>query len=233
MQKTKAENVKKIVEAIESFGDDGITVKDVSELVGVSTQTIYNLQTELEDHGVDCRKEKYGRRFYYNPKMKEIFKNAEGYTDKTAGEAISGKKVISDFKVGGIYDSKYLVLKVFSDTLVYLDATSYKEKGEYCNDICVRFDLDGEERFVNPHRIWTVSCRNVNKDSLQTIDMALFRQISGLAGMNVVEVEKEVEKVVIQEKIVEVPVKDVEYKLLEQKAEIWEKAFYAVTGKGA
>lgn len=233
MKQIKADNIKKVVEAIESFGDEGISVKDVSELIGVSTQTIYNMQTELAENGIDCRNEKHGRRFYYRPKMKEIFKNAEGYTDKTAGEAISGKKVMNEFKVGGIYNNKFLVLKAFSDTLVYLDTAPYKTKSEFCNDLCVRFDIDGEEYFVNPHRVWSVACNKVDKSTLKTIDLALFRQISGLAGMSVVEIEKEVEKVVIQEKIVEVPVKDVEYKLLEQKAEIWEKAFYAVTGKGA
>ena len=229
-EQTKEENVKNAIEVIKSFGTEGITVKDVAELVNVSPQTIYNMQANLELNGIECRPEKTGRRFIYKPMVKEIFRNAEGYTDKTAGEAIAGKKAVNDFKVGGIYEGKYLILKVFSDTLVYLQVLSYREKNEFCNDICVRFDINGEEQFVNPHRVWSILRSKVDMNDLYVIDMSLYRQIAGLAGMSVTEVEKNVEKVVIQEKIVEVPVKDFEYKLLEQRAELWEKAFYAVTG---
>lgn len=227
------ENIRKAVEAIKTFGEEGMSVKDVAELVNVSTTTIYNMQADLNQNDIVWRNEKNGRRFYYKPNMKEAYKNSEGYTDKTVGDVLTGKKVVDDFKVGGIYENKYLVLKVFSDTLVYISVEPYQTKSGFCSDTCVRFDLDGQEVFVNPHRIWSVSVNKVNKSDRKTIDMGLYRQIVGLAGMSVVEVEVPVVKEIVQEVVKEVPVKDVEFKLMEQKAEIYEKCFYAVTGKGA
>ena len=140
---------------------------------------------------------------------------------------------MDDFKVGGIYENKYLVLKVFSDTLVYISVEPYQTKSGFCSDTCVRFVLDDQEVFVNPHRIWSVSVNKVNKSDRKTIDMGLYRQIVGLAGMSVVEVEVPVVKEIVQEVVKEVPVKDVEFKLMEQRAQIWEKAFSMVTSKGA
>lgn len=225
------ESVKKVVEVVKAFGSDGATVKEISELADLSIQTVYNVQPIIGDYDIICVNDKKGRRYVYKENKKDAYKNSEGYMDKTAGDAIIGKKEMTEFKVGRIYENRYLVLKAFSDTIVYLEVIDMAEHPEFLNDICVRFDFGGKECFVNPHRVWSIGTYKVDVTCGKTFDMGLFRQIAGLCGMNVTEVEKEVEKVVIEEKIVEKPVESTEVQLLRQRAEIWEKAFYAVTGK--
>ena len=68
------ENIRKAVEAIKTFGEEGMSVKDVAELVNVSTTTIYNMQDDLNQNDIVWRNEKNGRRFYYKPNMKEAYK---------------------------------------------------------------------------------------------------------------------------------------------------------------
>lgn len=236
----------KIVETIKEYGEEGITISEISVLTGFPPSVMYNRANQFESHGIVKRENAEGKRCYVyegstgKPEGKDekkndnVMKNAEGYTDRTAGEAIMGKRM-NDFFVGGIYEGRYLVLKVFYDTLVYLDIGKVAEKREFITDTCVRFNLNGEECFVNPHRVWSVYTRKVDKTTLQSIDNALFKQIASLAGMNVTEVEKEVEKVVYKDKIVEKVIESDEVKAMKmelefakKEASIWEKAFMAV-----
>lgn len=223
----------KILDVVKTFGDEGVTAPEIATLAGFPVATVYNHEHLCKSNNIDIVRDegKRVRRFVYNPEKKSVFRNAEGYTDKTAGEAISGKHESCKVRVGGVYSYKYLIIKAFSDMVVYLEALPLDKKPEFYNDMCVKFELGGETYYTNPHRIWSIPTDKINLSNMQRIDLSIFREISGLAGMSVVEVEKEVEKVVIQEKIVEKRVEDAEYKLAVQEAKIWKEAFYVANGK--
>ena len=238
---SKFEVMEKITDVVKTFGEDGVTIAEISELTGIPYKSITNYRGLFEAYYIrEVNHRSIPRRWVYKPPMKkEIFQNAEGYSDPTVGGAIMGTDGMDDFKIGGIYEKRYLILKAFHDALVYLEVCPMETKSEFYTDICVKIEIDGEEYFVNPHRVWSTLPYKVNKTGCIKPDFNVFRKIASLCGMNVVEVEKEVEKTVYQDKIIEKRVEDDEYKelkheneMLSQKAEIWEKAFMAVTRGG-
>ena len=239
----KNEVMAEVVKVVKEYGGEGLSVQEIADLLSISRWTLYKYMDSFEDHDIvpvwqTSDQGRAVKRYVYKPKS--AFKNAEGYTDMTAGQAIknaeeSTKKPVKIIP-GAIYGRKWLVLKSFSDMVVYLDCTPLSEAPEYFTPMCVSFYIGYEEYYVNPHSIWSTPPRKIDISEKTVIDMAKWREIVGKAGMNIVEVPVEVpaeapEGTEKAPETVAKPEVDLEAALLKQKAEIYENILFAMIGK--
>lgn len=215
--KMRAEKVYDMVEAA-----DGkyVKAKDISEKLGVSVKVIGDAAKYAMKMYPDLRSKPGCGYFVVTNK-----KNQEGYPDPTAAAALANIMMSNGVKPEPYQPRTVIYEELFKPGVVFqvLLGRSYVRmyvaavSGPYLYTLALNEKGDG----INPTRLFSIDARKANVEGEVTNGTEIMADAARKAVLDLFGFTP----------TVEVTESNLEYELLKQRADIYEKCFYAVCGK--